>query len=64
MNKLMLISGCSHTAGSEIDGSQDSKYNREHSFGAVLANMMGYTPINMAEPAAPNSSIEIGRAHV
>jgi hypothetical protein len=53
----MLIAGCSHAAGSEIDGSQDSRYNREHSFGAVLASMMGYTPVNMAEPGSPNSAI-------
>ena len=25
--KILLIAGCSHTGGSEIDGSQDSKYN-------------------------------------
>jgi hypothetical protein len=55
--KIILIAGCSHSSGSEIDGSQDSKYNRQHSFGNVLATKMGYTPINMAEPGSTNPSI-------
>ena len=53
----MIIAGCSHTAGSEIDGSEDSKYNRQHSYGNVLAEKLGYTPINIAEPASTNSTI-------
>jgi hypothetical protein len=56
-NKIALIAGCSHTSGSEIDGTQDSNYNRLHSYGAVLADMMGYKPVNMAEPGATNSTI-------
>ena len=55
--KLMLIAGCSHTSGSEIDGTQDSVYNRQHSYGNTLAVKIGYTPINMAEPASTNSTI-------
>lgn len=55
--KIMLISGCSHTAGSEIDGHEDSKYNRLHSYGGILAEKMGYAPINIAEPGATNSTI-------
>lgn len=55
--KIMLIAGCSHASGSEIDGSQDSKYNRQHSFGNVLAGKLGYMPINMAEPGSTNPSI-------
>lgn len=55
--KIMLIAGCSHTAGSEIDGEEDSKYNRSHSYGGVLADLLGYTPINIAEPGATNSTI-------
>jgi hypothetical protein len=35
--KILLIAGCSHTAGSEIDGSEDSKHNRKHSYGNQLA---------------------------
>lgn len=53
----MLIAGCSHTAGSEIDGSEDSSYNRQHSFGNQLASKMGYRPINMAEPGSTNPTI-------
>ena len=55
--KIMLIAGCSHTAGSEIDGSNDSKYNRDHSFGNILAGHMNYTPVNIAEPGSTNSTI-------
>ena len=53
----MLIVGCSHAAGSEIDGSPDSQYNRDHSFGNVLAKKMGYRPINIASPASANATI-------
>ena len=55
--KIMLIAGCSHTSGSEIDGQEDSKYNRLHSYGGVLASMLGYEPCNMAEPGSTNATI-------
>lgn len=55
--KIMLIAGCSHAAGSEIDGTQDSIYNRQHSFGNILSNKLGYTSINMAEPGSTNPTI-------
>ena len=55
--RLMLIAGCSHTAGSEIDGNEDSEYNRLHSYGAVLAEKIGYQPVNIAEPGATNPTI-------
>jgi len=55
--KIMLIAGCSHTAGSEIDGTEDSKYNRLHSYGGILAEKMGYIPVNIAEPGSTNSTI-------
>jgi hypothetical protein len=55
--KIMLIAGDSHAAGSEIDGKQDSEYNRHHSYGNVLAAKLGYTPINIAEPASTNPTI-------
>jgi len=58
--KIMLIAGCSHTAGSEIDGNEDSNYNRMNSFGNILAQRMGYRPINMAEPGSTNSTISRG----
>jgi hypothetical protein len=55
--KIMLIAGCSHASGSEIDGEQDSKFNRQHSFGNILAGKTGSTPINMAEPGSTNPTI-------
>jgi hypothetical protein len=57
MKKIMLIAGCSHAAGAEIDGTQDSIYNRENSFGNILSAMMEYTPINIASSAASNPTI-------
>lgn len=57
MKPTLLISGCSHAAGSEIDGTQDSKFNRSHSFGAKLADKLGYTPVNIAMTGATNSGI-------
>lgn len=53
----MLIAGCSHTAGSEIDGTSDSTINRQLSFGNQLANIMGFNVVNIADPGSPNSAI-------
>jgi hypothetical protein len=53
----MLIAGCSHTVGSEIDGETDSLYNRQHSYGNLLANKLGYEPINIAVCGYTNSAI-------
>ena len=53
----MLVAGCSHTSGSEIDGQEDSKYNRKHSYGGVLAAKMGYELCNIAEPGSTNPTI-------
>ena len=36
--KIMLIAGGSDLAGSEIDGSDDSYYNRDNSFGNLTLN--------------------------
>lgn len=55
--KIMLIAGCSHTAGSEIDGSTDSIYNRKNSYGNLLAKKLGYKPINIAVCGYTNSAI-------
>lgn len=57
MTKKMLIAGCSHAAGSEIDGAQDSAYNRQHSFGNLTAENFGYEPVNICQMGATNSSI-------
>lgn len=53
----MLIAGCSHTSGSEINGTEDSEYNRQHSYGNQLAYKLGYEPINFAEPGSTNPTI-------
>lgn len=53
----MLIAGCSHASGSEIDGTQDSVYNREQSFGGQFARKMGYEPVNIASVGSTNPTI-------
>ena len=53
----MLVAGCSHAAGAEIDGTQDSVYNIQNSFGNVLSNMMEFVPINIASSASANPTI-------
>ena len=55
--KIALIAGCSHSAGSEIDGNQDSSYNRDNAFGSVLAKKLGYRPLNISVTGATNSGI-------
>lgn len=55
--KIMLIAGCSHTSGSEMDGTGDSQYNRDNSFGNILAGKLGYTPVNIAISGATNQGI-------
>lgn len=55
--KILLIAGGSDPSGSEIDGSEDSVYNRQNSFGGVLANKLGYRPINIALAGAANPGI-------
>jgi hypothetical protein len=55
--KIMLIAGCSHAAGSEIDGNEDSRYNRDHSFGNLLSKKLNRKPINIASMGATNSTI-------
>ena len=57
MNNKMLIAGCSHTAGSEIDGTQDSAYNRQHSYGNLIANNLGFVPVNISQCGSTNSAI-------
>lgn len=53
----MLIAGCSHAAGSEIDGKLSSPENRKASFGNQLAGMMDHEPINIARNGSSNSAI-------
>ena len=53
----MLIAGCSHAAGSEIDGNSDSEFNRHNCFGSLLAQKTGYMPVNLALAGNCNSGI-------
>ena len=55
--KILLITGCSHAAGHEIDGSMDSDYNRQHSFGNILANKLGRTAVNISIGGSANTTI-------
>lgn len=55
--KIALIAGCSHSAGSEIDGNLDSSDNRNNSFGSLLANKIGYRPLNISINGATNTGI-------
>lgn len=55
----IFINGCSHTAGSEIEGSGlgDTEYNRTQCFGAKLARRLGVEYTNIAMPGASNDYI-------
>lgn len=55
--KLLLIAGCSHAAGSEIDGMEDSEFNRHHCYGSLLASKLDYTPVNLAIAGNTNTGI-------
>lgn len=55
--KLLLIVGCSHAAGSEIDGTEDSLYNRKNNFGNLLAKKLERRAINIASNGASNQGI-------
>lgn len=55
--KILLIAGCSHTAGSEIDGKEDSAANRKNSFGGLIAKNLKRRPINISQVGATNSGI-------
>ena len=55
--KVLLIIGCSNAAGSEIDGTEDSKFNRLKSFGNILAGKLGRNPINIASNGLTNQGI-------
>lgn len=57
MRKIGLVVGCSHSAGSEIDGNEDSTYNRNHAFGSLLVSKLGYEPLNISLSGSANSGI-------
>lgn len=55
----LFVNGCSHTAGSEIEGSGigEGDYNRQNCFGAQLADKLGVDYTNIALPGASNDYI-------
>jgi len=53
----MLISGCSNAAGFEINGIEDCEYNRQNSFGNLLAQKLDRKPINIAMGAQSNNAV-------
>lgn len=55
--KYLLAAGCSHTAGSEIDGTEDSEYNRQNSFAGILAEKLDRKLINIASHGSSNPTI-------
>jgi len=55
--KILLIAGCSHASGSEIDGKEDSQYNRDHSFGSLVAKKLNRKSINISQVGATNTGI-------
>lgn len=55
--RILLIAGCSHAAGSEINGLQDNVFNRQHSFGAYVARHYNMTPVNIAICGSTNAGI-------
>lgn len=55
--RIALIAGCSHAAGSEIDGTQDSQFNRSNAYGALLAQKLDREPISIAMTGGTNGSI-------
>jgi hypothetical protein len=55
--KILLIAGCSHAAGSEINGQEDSVYNRQRAFGALVAEHFGYKSVSIAQNGMNNSGI-------
>lgn len=57
IEKQLLILGCSHAAGYEITGVEDSAENRELSFGNQLARMLNRKPYNVAMGGFSNGAI-------
>jgi len=55
----VLINGCSHSAGSELEGSGigEGNYNRDNCFGAQFAKSLGCTYTNIAYPGGSNDYI-------
>lgn len=56
MEKIFLVPGCSHAAGAEIDGTMESRYNRENSFAGILAKKFDYKLISLASNGSTNQT--------
>ena len=60
-DKILLIAGGSDPMGSEIDGTQDSEYNRAHSFAGRLTDpgriFADYEAVNICAGGISNSFI-------
>jgi hypothetical protein len=54
---VLLIAGGSDPAGSELDGTEDSIFNRQNSFGNLLAQKLNYKPVNIAISGSANTGI-------
>ena len=56
---LLFINGCSHSAGSEVEGSGigEGTFNRENCFGAQLAKKLNVDKVNLAQPGGSNDYI-------
>lgn len=59
MFSLFFINGCSHSAGSEIEGSGigEGPFNRENCFGSQIAKYLGIDKINLSYPGGSNDYI-------
>ena len=52
--KTALVLGCSHAAGTEL-GTEE--FGRQHSFPVLVAQSLGYTVTNLAQPGSSNDSM-------
>lgn len=63
--QILLVSGCSHSCGAEIEGpgSYFSKYNVDHSFAGIISNDLNLKHINVAIPGCSNKVIIANTVH-
>ena len=59
MQRLLVINGCSHSAGSEIPGPWigDGRGCRDSCFGTLVARKLGRIPVHLAYPGGSNDWI-------
>ena len=60
MYNHLLVNGCSHTAGSEIEGSGigEGNYNRQNCYAAQIAKKLNWEYTNIAMPGGSNDYIK------